>query len=215
MDKFFPIFISILAVYIAYQQWQTNERERRHALFEKRYNLVKGYNEVFDTHWQSIKNNTLTTEMHHILVEQSVQKWHEAQFLIKNKDTKKLIECIQKSRDNIENYLEAIEKNPEASVQKYIDKHEYYTKEMHEILEQYLRIEPEETIWGVLKNWAINCYEFWIPKWLQRSISKITSVILNLFQDLASGKNSSKKDKDGEIPNQVRNDEKYEKVLPN
>lgn len=41
LASFLPLLITLFMAYIAYQQWQTNERKRRQDLFEKRFDLYK------------------------------------------------------------------------------------------------------------------------------------------------------------------------------
>lgn len=177
--------LAAFLAYIAYQQWQTTERQRRKELFEMRYEkLLKSFNEFFETTLSHIENGTLTSETHEILVEQSAQKWNEAQFLLKNKDMKKLLQYIIKCRENAENYFEAKEANKKTYIHDHKKLHEYYTIKVYKILEPYLRIEPDYTIWDIIKNLIVGTYEFLTPKWLQKQLK--TSVILNLFQNLTN-----------------------------
>ena len=41
VGAFLPLITTILMAYIAYQQWQTNERKRKQNLFDKRWDLYK------------------------------------------------------------------------------------------------------------------------------------------------------------------------------
>ena len=41
IGAFLPFLIAIFMAYIAYQQWQTNERKRRQDLYDKRYEFYE------------------------------------------------------------------------------------------------------------------------------------------------------------------------------
>lgn len=153
-----PFFASLFLAYIAYQQWQTSERQRRKELFELRYK------KLFEKALEGIK--CLESETDETVRNDKLDKIAEElckyQYLIKEKHFNKLVECMCASKQI------------------------FHEKELRIILDPYLSIEPEETIWAILKNCVVGIYEFLTPKFIQDFIANQVkiSVILSKTKDI-------------------------------
>lgn len=219
INQILTILISFFAVYIPYQQWQTNERKRRQDLFKMRYdNLYKHIFDMlndFDYYMVSIKSGSFD---HGEFIDKEIknaEKFNKYSFLIKSKD----FEGLSKAFDNIKAHTANFDRMPfgekAESSGKYFKIQRELRTQICSILEPYLRIESEITFW-LLLNKIKNCfYEFFEIEEIKDFLSSQAknSVILNLFQDLTGGKNSSIENQDGEIPNQVLNDEENDSRL--
>ena len=138
--------IAIFAGFIAYQQWQTQEKQRRKDLYELRYeNLFKVILENtkrYDMYKKEEFDNIDFKEKNK-LDEEFRLKLPKYKFLITKKDFNKLIEIytiictLFKAEERATNKQD--KKGTEAAL-KDIDN---YFNQMDEIIEKYLRVEKE------------------------------------------------------------------------
>ena len=144
------ILLAILGVYIARQQWQTNERTRKQDLFEKRYDnlylpILKCSENIL-----RIKDKKGTKDKKKQQIEAEIaefwKQYNKYRFLISEKDNEKL-------NHHYEFILEIIQKN-------YVDAAEYlvsmleligHLTQMETLLAQYLRIESDGFIYKLKK----------------------------------------------------------------
>jgi len=196
--------LAVIMAYIAYQQWQTNERKRRQDLFEMRYeHLYKNTSDAIGKISKIFELNRDKIEEFQNNYKADSEKLNKYSFLIKRKDFKKLENYLKEAVINtVSEYKMKLEDNEDVQ-----NKNDDLQNKINLLLEPYLRIESEVDLFGLVKNFAIDFYEFFLKRILN-FLGEKTSVILNWFQDLANRKSLSTKDKDGKIPNQVRNDEK-------
>jgi len=184
-----PFFGTVFLAYIAYQQWQTNERQRRKELFEMRYEHL--YKFIIDT----INNLFKISIKYHddknkesLLIEQRDEIFNiflKYVYLIKKQDSEKLYGIFHSALKDI---FKLKITDRDAIFKKYTELNIYYHSKIDKLLEPYLRIEPNYTIWDILKNFIISTYEFLAPRWLQNFLSKTKTVILNSIQNLTEKK---------------------------
>ncbi len=143
LNALIPISITLLGTYIAYQQWQTNERKRKQDLFElrRKYIYAKAMELIHGV--PRIAEKMLKDESNYdSIFIQCARYFTEYNFLLKPNDAKKLDNFFKDvikivcniSNDGIENF------------DKNIKTYESRTKEdlknnLNNILEKYLRIE--------------------------------------------------------------------------
>lgn len=170
-----PFFGTLFLAYIAYQQWQTNERKRRHELFAERYEF---YSNILKFLKSFTENSPVIPVSQYKEIIQNINK---NGYLIKQKDYNELFEYF----NNLRSLDQKISSQEAEKIRGIISS----------MFEAYLAIEPKDTIWDILKRWIISIYEFLTPTWLQNFLSKQakTSVILNLFQHLVKKEESTNK----------------------
>jgi hypothetical protein len=180
-----PAFIAFMTFFVAFKQWETAERQRRKELFEMRYGMCK-------TIFESIEIDTvdkLKLKGYEFNERERKEKYDKNKeilrtysYLFKRKDMNK----VNKLYDEIFEIIEKDNKNKEKLANGLTD----INRKISDIFDPYLRIEPEETFWDILKRRVIITYEFLFPKWSQKFFSKQakTSVILNSFQNFAKKK---------------------------
>lgn len=149
VDIFSALLTPIVAIFagiIAYQQWQTQEKQRKQELFEMRYdNLFKVVLENTNRYnmYKKEEFENLDFKEKEKLDEEFRLKLHKYKFLITQKDFNKLIEqhtiicTLLKAEEKATNKQD--KKGIEAAL-KDIDK---YFNKMDEILEKYLRVEKD------------------------------------------------------------------------
>lgn len=132
--------ISILGAYIAYQQWNTSEKQRKQNLFEKRYdNLYKPLISCLDN-IEVINSKKITNTEKELLIQKEIEKfWNEYSkysFLISEEDNEKLKVCYSEllaaSKQNIS-------KDDKTIIMPFLL---YQLVTIKNIFEKYLRIEP-------------------------------------------------------------------------
>lgn len=158
-----PLVGTALLAYIAYQQWQTNERKRRQELFEMRYEKL--FIAIYKMNDENFTEKNRTEALN------AIAKY---KYLIKEKDFSQLLLCV-------------------SSIKIYPEKKDFYLSKLLLLMEKYLRIEPEYTLWGIIINFIIGTYEFLAPKGLQNFIQNQieTSIMLDLFQHLTNKEQKS------------------------
>lgn len=200
--------VAAATVYIAYQQWQTNERKRKQDLFNIRYNnLFKPILENADN-YDYYKNNCPTT-IDKTKIELSnnklKQQLHKYKFLMKKQDFYALMNLHKKLCDTLINemqYLSGDSQNNKIEVKTLYEKLKSIYEQIEDILSKYLYIEetffekmqskflkgntkmtPIEIIKGKLKNFfAAKTNFFNKEEEIENNNSKIEQITtINLY----------------------------------
>lgn len=150
IGAFLPFLIAVFMAYIAYQQWQTNERKRRQELFELRYEklflLILNDSNRYDMEEKDKFENLNTEE-----IEQQRKNFnkqlHKYKFLIKQSDFDKLMNLHDKLCSTLINeHLIYNDLKDSDRPKKLISIYKILGKtyeEMDEIMGSYLRVEKE------------------------------------------------------------------------
>ena len=159
-SAFLTPFVALITVYIAYQQWQTNERKRKQDLFDIRYdNLFKPILENADN-YDYYKNNEPTT-IDKTKIELSnnklKQQLHKYKFLIKKQDFCSLMNLHKQLCDTLLNemkYLNGDSQTNKSEVKMIYDNLKSIYEGIEDILSEYLYV--EESFFDKIKSKFLN-----------------------------------------------------------
>lgn len=148
--------VAILAVYIALQQWQTQEKQRKQDLYEKRYDNLY-YPIILCTEKISkIKEKNISeVEKNNILEKEIQQFWlqyHKYKFLISNQDDEKLTNCYNYIIEILKKYnTNPNNKNKSQEDISFVLTLLCHLATMESTLAKYLRIENDCFIYKIKK----------------------------------------------------------------
>jgi len=145
-DTFLPFLIAFFMAYVAYQQWQTNERKRKFDLYNRRYDL-------FNSVYKMLKNidNSKSNESNDVITQEISENLGKYQFLIKPQDYKLIMEtCNIIVRDQIKQQQKQGKEFAD-NYSEFLKKKEENLKKIGDIMEFYLRIENENLIEKIKK----------------------------------------------------------------
>lgn len=138
IGAFLPFLIAIFMAYIAYQQWQTNERKRRQDLYDKRYEfyevILNKINEIEKTKF--LNNADISPEEYKL--NELIDKY---EFLISKTDQDLVTELLIWTRGMQIKYPFKKKKLPYFGIKYNEYKRVYIEYEIKQIFEKYLRIE--------------------------------------------------------------------------
>lgn len=156
--------IAIFAGVIAYQQWQTQEKQRKQDLFEKRYDNL--YKKTIDIHYEMMnmdlskiddKSKFVKLTLEHL---ENIEKY---EFLLKENDVNELQKVTKQWRDHIKEYSK---ENSEIDIKTYETSNFECVNKIRNILSPYLRIENEHmpsNLWELLGVLMKNIFFFIFP----------------------------------------------------
>ncbi len=138
--------VAIFAGIIAYQQWQTQEKQRKQDLFEMRYdNLFKVILENTNRYdmYKKEKFENLNFEEKQKLDDEFRLKLHKYKFLITKEDFEKLITLYNNICSSLIKEEQTMKEQNKIDIMNTLNKMKNFFDEMEEILDKYLRIEQE------------------------------------------------------------------------
>ena len=138
--------VAIFAGIIAYQQWQTQEKQRKQDLFEMRYdNLFKVILENTNRYdmYKKEKFENLNFEEKQKLDDEFRLKLHKYKFLITKEDFEKLITSYNNICSSLIKEEQTMKEQNKIDITNTLNKMKNLFDEMEEILDKYLRIEQE------------------------------------------------------------------------
>lgn len=164
VDIFSALLTPIVAIFagiIAYQQWQTQEKQRKQDLFEKRYDNL--YKKTTDIHYKMMnlnledrkdKSEFLKLTIEHI---ENIEKYG---FLLNEIDAKKLLKITKNWRTHIKNFLDSVN----LDLDRYRDNQEACLNDIKLLLNSYLRIEDNpKNFWELLGAGVQKVFFFFGP----------------------------------------------------
>ena len=149
VDIFSALLTPIVAIFagiIAYQQWQTQEKQRKQELFEMRYdNLFKVVLENTNRYnmYKKEKFEKIDFKEKEKLDEEFRLKLHKYKFLITKKDFNRLIEIYAIICSLLKAEEKVTKKRDKKGIGAVLKDIDNYFNKMDEILEKYLRVETE------------------------------------------------------------------------
>lgn len=164
VDIFSALLTPIVAIFagiIAYQQWQTQEKQRKQDLFEKRYDNL--YKKTTDIHYKMMnlnledikdKSEFLKLTIEHI---ENIEKYG---FLLNEIDAKKLLKITKNWRTHIKNFSDSVN----LDLDRYRDNQEACLNDIKLLLNSYLRIEDNpKNFWELLGAGVQKVFFFFGP----------------------------------------------------
>lgn len=153
--------VAIFAGIIAYQQWQTQEKQRKQDLFEKRYDNL--YKKTIDIHYKMMNLNLYNikdkSEFFKLTIEhiENIEKYG---FLLNEIDAKKLLKITKNWRTHIKNFSDSVD----SDLNRYRNDQEACLNDIKLLLNSYLRIENvPKNFWEHLLVEGQKLFFFFIP----------------------------------------------------
>ena len=164
VDIFSALLTPIVAIFagiIAYQQWQTQEKQRKQDLFEKRYDNL--YKKTIDIHYKMMnfnlkdikdKSEFLKLTIEHV---ENIEKYG---FLLNENDTNKLLKITKNWRTHIKDFSES----DSLDLDYYKNNQESCLNDIKLLLNSYLRIEDNpKNFWKLLGAGVQKVFFFFVP----------------------------------------------------
>lgn len=164
VDIFSALLTPIVAIFagiIAYQQWQTQEKQRKQDLFEKRYDNL--YKKTIDIHYKMMnlnlkdikdKSKFLKLTIEHV---ENIEKYG---FLLNENDTNKLLKITKNWRAHIKDFSES----DNLDLDYYKNNQEYCLNDIKLLLNSYLRIEDNpKNFWELFGAGVQKVFFFFVP----------------------------------------------------
>lgn len=164
VDIFSALLTPIVAIFagiIAYQQWQTQEKQRKQDLFEKRYDNL--YKKTIDIHYKMMnlnlkdikdKSEFLKLTIEHV---ENIEKYG---FLLNENDTNKLLKITKNWRSHIKDFSDSVN----LDLDRYRDNQEACLNDIKLLLKSYLRIEDNPKNFGELLGAGVQkVFFFFVP----------------------------------------------------
>lgn len=169
METFITSFTAIVAVYIAYQQWQTSEREIKKEMFHLRYtHFIVPVRESLNKINSVLGDNGFNFQA---LLQQEIdlfnQHFSSYRYLINEYDAEELRDCYKK----LLLYCEAYH-NGKYTNEQFGQKIAYTLQNIDEILYSYIYLEKDKcfNIFSILKGIITFLLKFITPIKLQRKL---------------------------------------------
>ncbi len=165
VDIFSALLTPIVAIFagiIAYQQWQTQEKQRKQDLFEKRYDNL--YKKTIDIHYKmmnlNLKDRKDKSEFLKLTIEH-VENIEKYGFLLNETDANKLLKITQNWRAHIKKFSDSNSLN----LKPYKNNQESCLNDIKLLLNSYLRIENDpQNFWELLLVVVQKVFFFFVPK---------------------------------------------------
>lgn len=169
METFITSFTAIVAVYIAYQQWQTSEREIKKDMFHLRYtHFIMPIRESLNKIYSVLGNKSFNFSK---LIQQEIglfdKQFSTYRYLINEYDAEELRDCYKK----LLLYCEAYH-NDKYTNDQFGQKVAHTLQNIDEILYSYMYLEKDKcyNILSILKNIIVFLLKLITPIKLQRKL---------------------------------------------
>lgn len=172
MDTFVASFTAIVAVYIAYQQWKTSEREIKKDMFNLRYkSFILPIRDSLNKIGSVVKDDSFNFEN---LLQQEIMlfdtNFSTYRYLINEYDAIELRDCYKKLLRYYYTYH-----NERYTQEQFEQKIAYTLQNIDEILHDYLYLESDNcySLLSILKRISLLILKLFIPiKYQRKLISK-------------------------------------------
>lgn len=169
METFITSFTAIVAVYIAYQQWRTSEREIKKDMFNLRYTgLIIPIRESLNKIYSVLGNKSFNFSK---LIQQEIglfdKQFSTYRYLINEYDAEELRDCYKK----LLRYSDAYH-NGKYTIDQFEQKIAHTLQNIDEILYSYIYLEKDKcyNILSILKNIIVFLLKLLTPIKLQRKL---------------------------------------------
>ena len=169
METFITSFTAVVALYIAYKQWQTSEREIKKDMFHLRYThfimpIKDSLNKIYSVLGNKGFNFQALIQQEYNLFSQHFSSYR---YLINEYDAEELRDCYKKLLRYCEVYH-----NGKYTNEKFEQKISYTLQNIDEILYSYIYLEKDKcfNFLSILKNIIIFLLKLITPLKLQRKL---------------------------------------------
>lgn len=172
MEKFITSFTAIVAVYIAYQQWRTSEREIKKDMFNLRYTgFIIPIRESLNKIYSVLGNKSFNFSK---LIQQEIglfdKQFSTYRYLINEYDAEELRDCYKK----LLRYSDAYH-NGKYTIDQFEQKIAHTLQNIDEILYSYIYLENDKcfNLFSLFKSFCGFVVKLFVPiKYQRKYISK-------------------------------------------
>lgn len=172
METFITSFTAIVAVYIAYQQWQTSEREIKKDMFHLRYtHFIVPIRDSLNKIYSVLGDKEFNFQA---LIEQELElfdkQFSSYRYLINEYDATEIRECYKK----LLRYCDAYH-NGKYTNEQFVQKIAYTLQNIDEILYSYIYLENDKcfNLFSLFKSFCGFVVKLFVPiKYQRKYISK-------------------------------------------
>lgn len=159
VGAFLPFLIAIFMAYIAYQQWQTNERKRKHDLYEMRYEHI--FNRIFQTINILENDADKYNEEEQKEINEILKDLEKYKFLIKKEDIKILYINFNDIVDLNSEYRKSHDIEQAKKIFDFVEKKKQCQENIRNLMNSYLLVEEDpKNLWQILAVFFLKIYYF-------------------------------------------------------